>query len=429
MSAPSTGTAAPERVLPRRRLGFAAAVASLVVVFTASGAPIPLYERYRAADGLTTGDLSVAAVTYFVAVMLALVVLGRLSDHVGRKAVGFTALGLAAAGSLALLDVTGLGVLATGRFLQGLACGLGSSAVAAGIVDLAPGRPSWLGATAVAGSPLVGLTLGALGAGALAEHGPAPEQTPYLAVVALLAVCAVLLALGPEAVDRRAGALASLRPRVHLPRSIRPLLPAAVAVFCGTWAFGGFYQAFSPTISAQDLGTRSTLVAGVVFASFMAPYALGGPLTGRLRPPNAQRAGIVVFALAVTGVVTGLRTGSVTAVIACGIVAGAAQGAAFTGSVRGLLHRIGPGERAGLMSTVYLFSYGGAAVPSLVSGRLSAAGTGLQTIALGYAALAVLAAVVVLLTAGTGRAAATTTTTTTTSTSTSTNHHPTDDGR
>jgi len=51
-----------------------------------SGAPIPLYERYRHADGLTTADLSLAAVAYFAAVMATLLVLGR-SNHLGRRAV------------------------------------------------------------------------------------------------------------------------------------------------------------------------------------------------------------------------------------------------------------------------------------------------------------------------------------------------------
>ncbi|WP_169251962.1 MFS transporter [Brevibacterium sp. 'Marine'] len=409
MSEPTTSAPdSPQRPLPRRRLGFAAAAASLVVVFAASGAPIPLYERYRSADGLTTGDLSIAAVTYFAAVMVALVVLGRLSDHIGRKAVAMSAVVLATAGSLALLDVTGLGVLMAGRAFQGLACGLGSSAIAAYIVDLAPEKPKWLSATVVAGAPLVGLTIGAVGAGVLAEYGPAPEQTPYIAVTVPLAACAFLLLLSPDPTTRRDGALRSLRPNVHLPQTIRPLLPAAIAVFVGTWALGGFYQAFSPTISAQSLGTTNTLVAGIVFASFMAPYAFGGPLTGRLTPVTAQRLGITIFALAVVGVVIGLRTGTIAVVILCGIGAGAAQGAAFTGSMRGLLPRASAADRAGLMSTVYLFSYGGAALPSLISGRLTAAGMTLQTISLGYAALAVLAALVVLLASGRGHTLAAT---------------------
>lgn len=397
------GAVGPE-ALPRRRLGFVTASASLVTVFAASGAPIPLYERYRAADGLTTADLSIAAVTYFVVVMFSLVVLGRLSDHVGRKAVALGAVVLAAAGSLALLDVSGLPVLMAGRALQGLACGLGSSAVAAYIVDLAPERPRWLGATVVAGSPLIGLTIGAVGAGTLAKYGPAPTQMPYVGIAVLLATCAVLLLASPEPSLHRSGALASLRPHVHVPREIRSLLPAAIAVFVGTWALGGFYQTFSPTISAQSLGTTNTLVAGTVFASFMAPYAFGGPLTGRLSPAIAQRLGIAVFALAVVGVVTGLRAGAIVAVILCGVVAGAAQGAAFTGSLRGLLRHTGAADRAGLMAAVYVFSYGGAAVPSMISGRLAAAGLSLETIALGYAGLAIIAAAVVLLSSGRGPA-------------------------
>lgn len=393
-SALGARTALAQRT-PRARLGFVTATASLVSVYAAAGSPIPLYERYRVADGLSTVDLSVATVSYFVAVMLALGVLGRLSDHLGRRTVSMLAIVLAAAGCLALLDVTNLPTLVAGRILHGLACGLSSSAIAAYIVDLAPARPRWLAAATAAGAVPIGLTIGAVGSGALAEYGPAPNQTSYIAATILLAACAVFLMVSPDPVQRRPGTLASLRPRVTVPHAIRPLLPAAIAAFCGTWALGGFYQAFSPTISAQNLGTSNIVIAGIVFASFMAPYALGGPLTGHLAPLTAQRAGIVVFALAVIGIIIGLHTGTVVTVIACGIVAGIAQGAAFTGSLRALLAHTGPAERSGLMSTVYLFSYSGAAIPSLISGRLSTT-LALSQIALGYVALASLAALIVL---------------------------------
>jgi MFS family permease len=381
-----------------RRLAFVAATASLVAVFAASGSPIPLYERYRVEDGLSTLDLSIAAVSYFVAVMFALIVFGRISNHLGRKPVSLGAVGLAAAGCLVLLEVSGLPVLAAGRILQGLACGLGSSAIAAYIVDAAPEEPAWLAAATSAGAPLIGLTVGALGAGSLAQYGPAPAQTPYVAAIVLLGVCAILLMLSSDPVPRAPGAVRSMLPRVLVPSSIRPLLPAAIAVFCSTWALGGFYQAFGPTISAENLGTTNTLVAAIVFSSFMAPYAFGGPLTGRLDPLVAQRTGIVAFAGAAIGIVIGLGIGSVVLVIACSILAGTSQGAAFTGTMRALLARVVLAERAGLMSTVYLFSYSGAAIPSLISGRLSSS-IALSQIALGYAALAVGAVFIVLTTA------------------------------
>lgn len=381
-----------------RRLGFTAAVMSLVAVFAASGAPIPLYERYREGNGLSTADLSLAAVAYFAAVMLTLLVLGRLSDHLGRRAVGVTAVVVAAVGCLTLLDVHNLGTLVTGRVLQGLACGLASTALATYIVDTAPDRPRWLAAATSAGAPLAGLTIGALGSGALVQYGPAPRQLVYPLTVALLAVCTVLLLLSPETVTRVHGAVASLRPRVAVPAEIRPLLPAAAAVFVSTWALGGFYQAFSPSVAADNLGTTNTLIAAAVFASFMAPNAVGGPLTGRLPPPTAQRAGMAVFALAVIGIVVSLRAGAVVPVIVCGLIAGAAQSAAFTASMRTMLPRVSPAQRSGLLATVYLISYGGAAIPGLIAGRLSSTFT-LIEIAAGYAALAVVAGAVTIATA------------------------------
>lgn len=385
MTAPDDRTPQP--------FAFATATAALVAVFAASGAPIPLYERYRAAAGLSTQDLSLAAVAYFVAVLIALVVLGRLSDHLGRRVVAVAAVILAAIGSLILLDVSNLGILLTGRVFHGLACGLASSALTTYVIDTAPDRPRWLAAGAAAGAPVSGLTIGSLGTGALAQYAPAPLAATYVIDVGLLAVCAVLLLFAHDPVNRRQGALTSLRPRVSIPAAVRPLLPGAVAVFGATWALGGFYQAFSPTIAARDLGTTNTLVAAVVFASFMAPYALGGPLTARLTPSGAQRAGIVVFAVAVVGIATSLLAGSTLGVIAFGVIAGAAQGMTFTGSVRALLSKTAGGERAGLMSAVYLFSYCGAAAPSLVAGRLSSI-VALPHVAFGYAAIAAVSAVV-----------------------------------
>jgi MFS family permease len=115
------------------------------------------------------------AVAYFVAVMAALVVLGRLSNHVGRRPVALAALAVTAAGTLLLTEVHSVAPLIAGPVLQGIGCGLASSALAAFIIDSAPESPSWLASAVTTGSPMVGLTLGALGSGALAEYGPAPR--------------------------------------------------------------------------------------------------------------------------------------------------------------------------------------------------------------------------------------------------------------
>jgi hypothetical protein len=55
-----------------RRLAFISASLSLVAVFAASASPIPLYEIYHRTSGVTKADLSLTAVSYFVAAVVGL---------------------------------------------------------------------------------------------------------------------------------------------------------------------------------------------------------------------------------------------------------------------------------------------------------------------------------------------------------------------
>jgi MFS family permease len=86
------------------RLAFLSAVVSVVVSFGAAAAPIPLYNIYRAEDGFTNADISMAVVAYAVGTIGALLVLGRLSNHLGRRLTAIASLGLLLLGCLLLLE-------------------------------------------------------------------------------------------------------------------------------------------------------------------------------------------------------------------------------------------------------------------------------------------------------------------------------------
>ena len=221
------------------RLGFIAATTALLATFAASAAPIPLYSLYREEDHLTFLDLSLTAVAYFAGAVTALLVLGRLSNHLGRRPVVLSSLALAAAGSIILLDVSNVAPLILGRVLLGLACGLASSTTTAFIVDTAPDHPSWLAAAVTSSAPMVGLTIGALGSGALIEYGSMPRTLPYLIVLAGLLASAILVTMSREAAPRQPGVLGSLRPTIALPKTSRALFPVATCTFVATWALGG----------------------------------------------------------------------------------------------------------------------------------------------------------------------------------------------
>src|SRR5215216_5602002 len=102
------------------RIAFLAAACSLVFVFAAAGTPIPLYNTYRAQDGITNADLGWVSVGYFVAAATSLLVLGRLSNHLGRRPVAIAALASAALSCFILIGMHGVLSLSVARVLQGL---------------------------------------------------------------------------------------------------------------------------------------------------------------------------------------------------------------------------------------------------------------------------------------------------------------------
>src|SRR4051794_25896755 len=384
--------------IPRLPLGvaFVAAACSLVFVFATAGTPIPLYNTYRTQDGITNADLGWVSVAYFVSAATSLLVLGRLSNHLGRRPMAIAALVSAALSCLVLMGTHGVISLTVARVLQGLACGVASSGLGSYVVDSAPSRPRWLPAAITGSAPMVGIPIGALTCGALVQYGPAPRALIYEITAAALVICMVLIGLSPETMSRSRGAMASLLPRFQVSAGSGRLVLAAGAAFVATWSLGGFYQAFGPSVTAEYLRTTNPLVAAAVFSSVMVLNPIGGPLSGRLSPAVAVRTGMIAFVLAVVGIVASLQAGAIVPFIAASLVVGVAQGAASTGGIRALLADVGQQERAALLSTIYLISYSGAAIPGMIAGRLTNRFELFQ-IALGYATLGIGAAVLAML--------------------------------
>jgi MFS family permease len=309
---------------------------------------------------------------------------------VGRRPPAIASLGLLVLGCLLLLNVHHIGILIAGRLLMGLGAGLASSSLTAYIVDAAPARPTWLASVASSQTVMLGLAVGAIASGALVQFGPWPRDLIYLVVVGLLLLAAALVAISPETVTPTPGGWRSLRPSVRVPVRVRHLLPVAAAVLLATWATGAFYQAFVPALVEDQLHTNSSLVLGLVFAAYFGPSALGAPLGGRFSPAAAQRIGMIAFLAGWIGLITAITTGALPLFIAATIVAGAAQGIAISAATRGLLYGSTLADRAAIFAVVYLLSYSGATIPSLISAQLSNA-ISLPHITLGYGALAIVA--------------------------------------
>lgn len=191
------------------------------------------------------------------------------------------------------------------------------------------------------------------------------------------------------------GVLASLKPKFSLPAGAKKAFPVAAVTFVCTWAVGGFYQAYSPALTHENLHSTSAVAAALVFASLMAPSSIGASLASRLKSRFAQLYGMVSFAIFMIGLVITLAIASLPSFLVVSVLAGIAQGMVLTGSIQSMVRNLEPAERANVFSVIYATSYIGAAVPTFIVGQF-AAHLGLLNTTAGYAGLAIIGALVVL---------------------------------
>lgn len=334
------------------------------VLFTflaASSAPTPLYASYQQAWGFSTFWLTWVFAVYAFALLAALLVGGRLSDHLGRRPVILAALVLEAGSMLLFHQAHGLADLVLARALQGLATGIATSALGAALLDVEAARGSWLNSLA----PLLGMAGGALGCGLLVEFAPAPLQLVYRLFLALFLLQALWLLRLPDSRVRRPGLLAALRPQLAVPPQARAMLWRILPLELAVWAVGGFYLSLMPGLIRTATGTDSILIGGGVVAGLTLTGAAclhglrGWPAVRLLRlGASTLVAGPVLLWLAVASGQLGL--------FALGtLVTGVGFGSGFLGATRSLLPLAEPAQRAGLLAAFYVLSYLAFCLPAL----------------------------------------------------------------
>jgi hypothetical protein len=361
--------------------------ASMVVSFLAgSSAPTPLYGVYQAAWGFSPITITVVFGVYALAVLAALLVFGSVSDYVGRRPVLLAAALVQAATMIVFATANGVGALVAARVLQGLATGAAMSAVGAGMVDLDRER----GATANAVGPMLGSATGGIVSGFFVQYLPAPAVLVY----ALLGVVFVGQALGvlamTETAPRRAGALASLRPRLELPARLqRPMLLAAPAII-GTWALVGFYASLGPTLLRTLVGSNSRLLGGLALFALASTGALSVFFTRRLTPPNLMKFGSPTLVAGIGVTLAGVALGALPGFFLGTAIAGAGFGASFQGAVRSVVPLAAPHERAGVLAVLYVIAYLAMGLPAVIAGVGVVYGGGMLATANEYGAAVML---------------------------------------
>lgn len=360
---------APVRRVQRSRAVSFAAVATIFVWFlAASSAPSPLYVVYQQQFAFTEFTLTLVFAVYVLALIGALLVVGALSDHVGRRPVLIGAIVLEIVSLALFLVADGVGMLLVARVVQGAATGAATTALPATLVDLDPpharGRAGLINGIA----PLAGLGLGGLGCGALVEFGPAPTRFVWALLLAGMVLAAAVVAVMPETIARRPGALASLRPRVGVPPRIRGVFGALVPVLMANWALGGLYLSLGPSVAAGLFGLRNHLVGGLVVAMLCGTGALTAFLLRHREPARVLAPSAAMLGIGTLITLAGLVVGSVGLAGAGTLVAGVGFGAASFATFGSLAGIAAPHERGELFAATYTVAYLTFSIPAVIAG-------------------------------------------------------------
>ncbi|WP_329128475.1 MFS transporter [Streptomyces sp. NBC_01476] len=362
-------TAQPEPAYTRRHSTFFGVTAALVTLFMAtSSAPSPLYVVYQRMWGFSPTVLTVIFAIYVLGLLAALLVVGRLSDHVGRRPVLTGAIALEAVSLVVFLLADSTAVLCAARLLQGVATGAAISVLGAALVDLAHPQAKHRAGAVNSVAPTAGLALGALGCGALVQYGPAPTHLVYAVLLAGMVLAGVVVTAMPETVVRRPGAVRSLRPNAAIPRHLRARIVPVIPVLIAGWALGGLYFSLGPSVAVGVFGLGSHLIGGIVIALLCAVAALSSFLVrpvpaGRLLLPAAAALGLGTVLLLI-----GLHGGHVSFAVAGTVVAGAGFGAVAMAAFGTVAGNARSHERGALIAAVYVISYLAFSVPAVAAG-------------------------------------------------------------
>jgi MFS family permease len=363
---------AGERSRLDRGMAVVAVAAMIGVMFAGSTLLTPLYILYKQKFGFSDVTLTLIYATYVVGNLAALLLLGRLSDQIGRRCVVLPALAVALLSTIVFLFASGTAELFWARALSGLGIGVAAGTGNAWLAELIGRDKAWAALISTC-TNFVGLALGALVAGLLAQYAPWPLHLSFVVYVAVVLLVGVLIWHTRETVAQPVHNISavSLRPRLSIPSALRTQFIAPAVAGFGAMALVGFFAALAPSILAQELHETSHAAAGTLVFELAIVCAATIALTSRLSSRAAMLWGLGLMVPSVALLVAAQVLASMALMIGATAVCGASAGLGYRGSLQ-VINQIAPEDRrAEVVSSYFVCCFIGNALPVIGVGVIS----------------------------------------------------------
>lgn len=317
----------------------------------------------------TEDDFSSEAVTglfgaYALGLIPALLIVGPISDRIGRRRVMRPVLVLSIVATVVLV-VGGhsLAVLLLGRLMAGVASGAAFAPGSAWIKELSADRPGGTGARRAALALSAGFGSGPLVAGILAQWLPAPTILPYVPHLVLMVLVVAIAWSAPEPVAAPADHDRQGREVWSVVRS-RPFVLGIL--FTAPWVFGAASTSFATIPTFVDIDTAPVAVIGALCGLTLWTGVLVQPFGKRLGDPRLiVAAGLVATALGLAVGIVVARSDEELLLPLVAILLGTAYGLVLVGGLTMIEQVAHRDDLATLNAVFYSLTYLGFAAPLL----------------------------------------------------------------
>jgi len=344
-----------------RSVGITAFVFWAVMVGTT--VPTPLYPEYERAFGIVPVEVTVLFAVYAIGVVIGLLVLGRLSDQIGRRPVMAAALLLAGAAGALFVVASGLGTLLGARVLSGFSAALVTGAATAALSEQLPERRRGLAPVLALVANMGGLAAGTMLAGLLAQWAGHPLRLSWIVHLGLVAAGLVGLVFVAETV--RASRPTLRLQRLRVPGEIRGTFLRAAAAAGSGFAVLGVLTSVTGILLGTELGRHDPALTGfVVFLAFAATGA-GQLIDRRLPPAVSLPAACVCLILSAALIAVAVLAPSLSALLAASVVVGLGTGSAVSAGLRAINAGVPAERRGAAVSAFFAILYTILALPAI----------------------------------------------------------------
>lgn len=352
-----------------RPMSFRLVGVTLIIMLASSTVPSPIYVVYAQRFGMSSAMITVIFAVYAVAVMIGLLVLGSLSDDIGRRPVLLASMTLLAISMCVFALSSGVGWLIVARVVQGAGVGLATGALSASVLELAPERAPQRGTLINAVGPTLGIAVGALLSGLLVAYAPAPTVLSFVVMAICFVAIGVAMLRLPETAPRRRTTIRIRPHRIAVPAGQgRPFAAASLGLVAG-WAVGGFYLSLGPSLAAHVLRTNNHLIGGLTITVLAGTAAIAQVVGSRASAISAALLGLALLVVGLGLVLASIMTDrGAVAFVAGNAVLGAGWGLTFLGVFRLIATLAQPEHRGEVLSAGYVVAYLSMSLPAVLIG-------------------------------------------------------------